>query len=265
MDEMTTFERQVAGELDHMAGPGRRVDVTAMVRTVATPSSRGSLTTRWRRGRDSAPPTERGYSMFSAVKLAAAGVIVALFGGFLLAGVPTSPQEVPVPAAESVSAEPTYEPPVPVTGTVNEDAEGVEWAPAMAGADVVQEVDRMTNRGGGFTWTVETDDPRLNGTAYGLKNLDMIGPRYEYHQGETFTGTLELVSAEGSWLGSLRGYATMGPATRHWHIELTGTGGYDGLSALLEGVGPFGSAEIQGLIFPGALPRYPDPVDVSAE
>ena len=265
MDEMTTFERQIAGELDHMAGPGRRIDAMAMVRTVATTSSRGSFVTRWRRGRDSATPTGRGYSMFSAIKLAAAGVIVALFGGFLLAGVPTMQQEQVAPAAESVPDEAIYVPPVPVTGTLNADAEGVEWAPARAGAEVTQEVDRKTQRGGGFTWTVETDDPRLNGVAYGLFNVDKIGPKYEHHQGETFTGTLELVSAEGSWLGSLRGYSTMNPATRHWNIELTGTGGYEGLSALLVGVGPYGSAEIQGLVFPGALPQYPDPVEVSAE
>ena len=82
---------------------------------------------------------------------------------------------------------------------------------------------------------------------------------------KSFTGTLELVNDGGSWIGSLRGYATTKPATRHWHFELTGTGEYEGLSAILEGVGPLGSAEIEGLTFPGSLPEYPDPVVVPAE
>ena len=49
----------------------------------------------------------RGYTMFSAVKLIAAAVIVALFGGFLVAGVLTTPQEGEVaPAAVTESPSP---------------------------------------------------------------------------------------------------------------------------------------------------------------
>ena len=265
MDEMTAFERQISGELDRMAGPGRRVDAMAMVHSVATQTSRWPAITRRIGGGGLPTPEGRGISMFSAVKLVAAGAFVALFGGLLLLGTPLAEQEPLAPAAETTTAEPTYVPPVPVSGTMNTDAEGVEWAPAELGADVTQEFDRKTKRGGGGTWTFEFDDPRLSGVAYELRSLDQIGPKYEYHEGEAFTGTIELVNDAGSWVGSLRGFATMGPATRHWHIELTGTGGHEGLSALLEGVGPYGSAEVEGLIFPGALPEYPDPVEAPAE
>ena len=48
--------------------------------------------------------------MFSTLKFIAAGVIVALFGGFLLAGVLTSPQDGEAPPA-AVSASPTPEAP----------------------------------------------------------------------------------------------------------------------------------------------------------
>lgn len=183
----------------------------------------------------------------------AARAAVALVGFLVLLGTPVS---------ATTPDEPAYLPPVPVTGTMNADAEGVEWEPAEAGAEVIQEFDRKAQRGGGYTWTVEMDDPRLSGVAYGLWSLDKIGPQYQHHEGETFTGTVELVNDDGSWIGSLRGYATMKPATRHWHIELTGTDGYEGLSALLQGVGPYGSAELQGLLFPGSLPEYPDPPEV---
>ena len=192
--------------------------------------------------------------MCFAVRSIAARVTMALVGASVLLA---------TPVAATTSAEPAYEPPVPVTGTMNADAEGVAWEPAAAGADVIQEFDRKAQRGGGYTWTVEMDDPRLSGVAYGLWSLDKIGPKYEHHEGEAFTSTVELVNDDGSWVGSLRGYATMKPATRHWHIELTGTDGYEGLSALLEGVGPYGSADLQGLIFPGSLPEYPAPVELA--
>jgi len=70
MDEMTTFENQLSAELSQMAGPGRHIDAAAMVRTATT------QTPKW-----------RFQSVLSATKFVVAGAIVALFGGFLLAGV----------------------------------------------------------------------------------------------------------------------------------------------------------------------------------
>ena len=46
----------------------------------------------------------RGFTMFSALKFTAAAVIVALFGGFLLAGVLTTPQEGDEMAPAAVTA-----------------------------------------------------------------------------------------------------------------------------------------------------------------
>jgi hypothetical protein len=51
------------------------------------------------------PRPARGFTMFSALKFIAAGVIVALFGGFLLAGILTTPSEEMAPAAVSASPE----------------------------------------------------------------------------------------------------------------------------------------------------------------
>ena len=94
MDDMTAFERQLAAELGRMAGPGRRTDAMAMVRAVSTPSS------RW-----------RFQSTFDALKFVVAGVIVALFSGFVLIGVlaqPPSEESVPgVGASASASPETT--------------------------------------------------------------------------------------------------------------------------------------------------------------
>ena len=80
----------------------------AITRSVATTTPRGrwSVVTRLQ-GRISLAPTEGGFTMFSALKFVAAGVIVALFGGFLLAGILTTPQGDDVlPAAVTESPSP---------------------------------------------------------------------------------------------------------------------------------------------------------------
>jgi hypothetical protein len=91
MEDMTAFERQLAAELGRMAGPGRRIDALAMVRTVSTQ-----------------PMKWRFQAMFDATRLAAAAAIVALFGGFLLSGVLTQPRDEQLPAV-GASASPTAE------------------------------------------------------------------------------------------------------------------------------------------------------------
>ena len=71
MDDMTAFERQVEGRVQGFVGPVRPVDDFAIFdAVVATDRSQ-----RW------------GLTVFSALKVAVAGVIVARFGVFLLNGI----------------------------------------------------------------------------------------------------------------------------------------------------------------------------------
>jgi hypothetical protein len=73
MDDMTAFERQVAGEFVRRAGPVRPVDAASIFVTLDAAQPH-----RWR----FAP-------VFSAARFIVAGVFVALFGGVLLAGLLT--------------------------------------------------------------------------------------------------------------------------------------------------------------------------------
>ena len=87
MDPMNAFEQQLSRVASEVAGPVRSVDAMAVVRSAtAAPVHRWSILVRRVQG-GVTTPTEGGFSMFSALKFIAAGVIVALFGGFLLAGV----------------------------------------------------------------------------------------------------------------------------------------------------------------------------------
>ena len=118
MDDMNAFERQLAARLERKAGPPRPVDAMAIAHSAMEAEQVGVGTVGPQRihGTDQ---TDRRYTMFSALKFVAAAAIVALFGGFLLAGVLSTPQEVevlPADATESPSPTMTSEPSFP-TGT----------------------------------------------------------------------------------------------------------------------------------------------------
>jgi hypothetical protein len=86
MDDLTAFERLVAGRVQHYAGPIRPVNDAAIFSGIVTAQS-----ARW-----------RYRSMFGAMKFVVAGVIVALFGGIIMTGVlTTKPEEETVPAVEA--------------------------------------------------------------------------------------------------------------------------------------------------------------------
>ena len=90
MDDMNAFERQVVGQIHRFVGPSRPVDDAAIFTAITTTQS----------------PKWRFQAMFSATKFVVAGAIVALFGGFLLAGVLTQPRGDEV-APGAVSPSPT--------------------------------------------------------------------------------------------------------------------------------------------------------------
>ena len=108
MDDMTALERQIGDELRREIGPVPRFDAASIVHSVVTtvPPERRSVVTRLR-GRISRTPTEGGLTMSSALKFIAASAIVALFGGFLLAGIiSTQPIDETTPAVVTESPSP---------------------------------------------------------------------------------------------------------------------------------------------------------------
>jgi hypothetical protein len=131
---------------------------------------------------------------------------------------------------------------------------------------VTREEGKEVRRGLGFYDTIETDDVRPSGKLWQVWNRDSIGGPLRSGNGEVETGTVELVNEDGSWVGTMRGYTTMGPRTHHYHIELTGTGAHEGFSALLYAKGLQGGPwEVEGFVFPGVLPEYPEPVEVPSD
>ena len=180
-------------------------------------------------------------------RLSLAGtVIIALLGGLNGAVVAQTTDMAELPDG-----------PASVTGTVFDGRE-------HQGATKSLDADRARHRGVVYVDPIEMDDPRLSGAmwqAWSLDTLPDADGRYLTEQGSLISGTAEIVNEDGSWVGTLRGY--IDPATRdiHYHAELGGTGAYNGYSALLYAKGP-STMDVEGFIFPGTLPGYPDPVEV---
>jgi len=155
-------------------------------------------------------------------------------------------------------AEPSVEGAGPVTGKLI-GGERIQW-PEVAMVEGDQE-----RRGAMWADTLELDDPRLSGTIRYLMNRDVIGGQIKQGLGEVLTGTVEITNDMGSWIGTMRGYVREDPRRHYWDIELTGTDAHEGNSALLHVQGLSMTYEVEGFVFPGVLPEYPDPVEVPSE
>jgi hypothetical protein len=91
MSDMNAFEQQLTAGFKGLMGPSEPVDDAAIFTAITATQS----------------PKWRFQSMFSATKFVVAGAIVALFGGFLLAGMLTQPSDEQEPAAVTDSPGPT--------------------------------------------------------------------------------------------------------------------------------------------------------------
>jgi len=107
MDDMNAFDRQIANEVLWAAGPSEPVDDLAILDAVTAASQSHRC----------------GFTMLSALKFIAAGVIVALFGGFLISSVLTTQQgDEMAPAAVTESPSPTTTEEL-LSGMVTEEVE----------------------------------------------------------------------------------------------------------------------------------------------
>jgi hypothetical protein len=237
MDDMNAFERQVADEVLRGTAPPRPVDVASVFAAIATDRS----------------PKRRFQIMFSATKFVVAGAIVALFGGFLLAGALTTQpsddrsaaQEEPAPATAASW----------VTGTV-------QLAPSCV------EPERTVTRGltveRGYscepqTW--ESDDPRLGGSASLVWNADVYW--FETERYSVINALYDIQGEAGGWTcrnsnGLDRGSGLFtDPVQGTEKLTCDGHGANEGLTAILV-LDPAASHSFEGLIFNREVPPQPD-------
>jgi len=202
--------------------------------------------------------TGRTQSMFSPAKAITAGALVFALGGVLLIAQPFDQQggSVPGAATDGAGLEPAK-----VTGTIS------GWDEDLFDASFESEGSIED----GFIrdqWEVraqlEMSDSRLTGTwteTFGINRYSPIDPDGDdpYGIAETITGTVSVENDGGTWVGTEFGCDCRAPRSQGddmFHVELVGTGAYEGLSALLYLQNPRINDEdvMYGVIFPGDIP-----------
>ncbi len=200
MDDLIDFEQRLAADLERLAGPRRPVDAMAISRSVTTAArSRpwSIITRRAQRPLREETVGGRSRTMFGLFRYAAAAVIVALFGAYLLADLPQRPPD-PVPASTSGELVPTgLEMVVPPRSQgygyqVVRDANGDVWS-------LGEQLRRFSDRDGTLTLTGEwglVDDAAFSGIwmlapAQGA-GVWLVGSDIRHFDGTRFVDVVEV-------------------------------------------------------------------------
>ena len=257
MNETNDFERLIADVAREAMGPTRPVDLERVTHLAATSvaAPRASAVTH-PADRESLGRPERGLSVFSAVKLVAAASIIALIGGFLMAGLIDPPEEAVPPAALDAA------PVTHVTGTrvsaVEDTTDEEWWAEDGVGH----------SRGMRATETVEWSDPRLPSELQVATNLDTYwSPVGEFRE-TVFSGTSLMEGPDGYWTGEFTAYCD--DSDCYGLNTITGHGAYEGLYAVLRAFDDIEGPEdgdwvLDGLLFEGEMPPLPEAMEPSTD
>lgn len=275
MHDMTAFERQVAGELVRRAGPVRTVHDAAIFNSITAFHS----------------PKVTLHTMFSATKFVLAGAIVALFGGFLMAGVLTQPSDESAPAAEASASAEIAEAMAPSVFALKVTGAGEgQRKRARTGADPDTGLVTMTSM------SFEAFDPfalKENQRPVAFELFSFVGPSTEDQPfgnvdpralgsvTEVWAESGEMFSAEnayaigverrstrvendgGTWVGTatVPSFAFgIEAGAAFW--ELIGEGGYEGLTMFLWGEYKHYPDMLLGIIVPSdGVPEFPPPPD----
>jgi hypothetical protein len=161
--------------------------------------------------------------MFSASKLIAGAVVLALSGTLLWSGVFTPPAEEQRPGAEAVRTDFVI-----ATGTSEMFGSGPYWR----GNDAMS-------------------DPRVSGDIELINNYDTGSEDLTGVQWGQLTITNDGGTWDGEWIGF---YEEGGEDSENATAWLRGTGGYDGWSYVVNYSGPMSELGVRGLIYQGDIP-----------
>ena len=185
--------------------------------------------------------------MFSATRVAAAIAIFMLGASLTLVGVSLGPDQdaAVVPSAEIPAAEVIAHVTGEMTPTETRDEGTATYTPrAMEYRGVVQDYD------------VVSSDPRLSGQLTLQLGHDTI---FGVPGTSAFAGIGRIENDEGAWEGPSRGVGYPDTNDTYVQVVLTGSGAYEGLTAVLDGNNSANELVFvfEGSIFPGALPELP--------
>ena len=158
---------------------------------------------------------------------------------------------------EEAAAEPST--PAKVAGTINEEASDLVQEPTETVVDGMLEVRGVVFTGDRF----EMDDPRLTGTVTGAVNVD-VHKVSDFEDVVLQTLEIRIENDDGSWSGQGTNLIHAGGAVPEEEtidlvtLPMTGAGAYEGLSAYLIVVGTEDPTTVEGVIYEGELPPFPE-------
>lgn len=187
--------------------------------------------------------TWRNNDMFNAIAAATAVLLFALGSGLVMATVSDSePEPAVLPATEA----PGVEEMARFTYTSVLSAEYPE-------GNEIETDYGMALTGGRVEYLIDASDDRVDGSSISTFNLDFYTSDELAYPVTVVRGTEVLTNEDGTWEGTFELVDFPGTADEHYQGVLSGTGAYEGLTAVFYGI----DGKYEGVIIPGPLPELP--------
>ena len=192
-------------------------------------------------------PQGRSRIMFTPVRAFAAVAVLALGGSLALIAGPLGPSQEPVVPGAELGAEEVAR----VTGTAT-------YLSDTAACKITFSDTFMEKRGCGTEYELTMDDPRLSGLSPAV--IERVDPKGFYTVAGTVAGSMEMQHADGAWAGAYQGIDLPDTGGIHLFAVLTGSGDYEGLSAVLvyHSTGDGSTFDVEGMILPSQMLVYAD-------
>lgn len=187
--------------------------------------------------------TWRNNDMFNATRAVIAVLVLAFGSGLMMATLSDDGTDRAVlPQAETRSADEMAR--FTFTSVLSADYPG--------GSEVETDYG-MARRGGRVEYTVEASDDRVDGSSIYTYDTDYYDSDELAYPVSVTTGTQVLTNEGGTWEGTFELLDFPGTRDEHHLAVLTGTGNYEGLTAVLYGM----DGTNEGVIIPGSVPEMP--------
>jgi len=182
--------------------------------------------------------------MFSPAKAITAGALAIAIGGVFLVAQPKGQDGSALPGVTTSGVgDPCTTAIVPVIGDLI-------WGNVRQGDQSLQADNGVHVRDWIASARMDVDDDRLDGATTGAIDWDISYNGQGFDTAGVNRGTFRIENDRGAWEGPWSGVGAGPHSSWQALISLTGSGGYEGLSAILFAVPYTGSDSVDGSIYP---------------
>ncbi len=184
--------------------------------------------------------TWRNASMFNTTRVAGTILLLCLGAGLALATAPAdrSTDQAVLPAVDA-----------PALGDMTRFTISATESSSPPGGTSTETAFGRLLEGQVMGYFTQSSDPRMSGDMTTTANGHLFDSEEIMYPAVVLTGSQVIENEAGSWVGTFIAIDYPGTPDLHLQSILTGTGAYEGLSAII--------TNGEGLIFPGDLPASP--------